>query len=116
MTLARVILKERIYEDGKLLVPGLTDIALSDSIIAGAQTIVVPAATTDQVVPISNKGTIKAIYIWTTSATTVLSVKINTSAALNASDIEFTGPVTALTATNSDADNSASFKLLVVAS
>lgn len=116
MTLARVVLKENIYENGKLLIPSLTKIALSEAMIAGAQQITVPAATTDQIVPINNKGTIEALYIWTNSETTVLTVKINTSAALNASDIEFTGPVTALTTSNSDAVNAQTFNLLVVVS
>ena len=114
MVLDLVKIKTKIYEDGALAVPNLPIISKTQAIVASTKTITATANTTDVSIPIANKGTILALFIWTDETTTDLTVKINGSAALNASDIAFTGPVTTLTISNANTDDDLSINLLVV--
>lgn len=114
MVLDLVKVKTKIYQDGALVIPKIPELSINQAFVASTKTITATANTTDVAIPIANKGTILALFIWTDETTTDLTVKINSSAALNASDIAFTGPVTTLTVSNANEEDNLDLNLMVV--
>lgn len=114
MVLDLVKIKTKIYEDGALAIPEIPEISINQGFVASTKKITIEADSEDVSIPISNKGTILGLFIWTDEATTDLTVKINNSAAFNASDIGFTGSVSSLTVSNANVDEDLDINLLVV--
>ncbi len=100
-----------LYDSGEQ-VTGLEETTYSDTITTALNSIIIAAAATNQVIPISNKGTIKQLRIFTDyTEDVVLTCKINgQSTAWKINPVQvFTEHITSLTVSkiDGDADNTA---------
>jgi hypothetical protein len=114
MVLAKTTTRTLIYKDGATTLPALPLFSLNSAIVAGPQRISVAASANNVAIPITNKGTIKALFIWTDDATTTLTIKVNGSNAFNASDFRIYGTVSSLTVSNSNTTDAGTLNIMVI--
>ena len=94
----------QLFDDGLEVSPGIDEEIIADAITTSMNDINILASATDQVIPLSNKGTVKELRIFTDYASTdSLTCKINgqsTAWTINPFQI-FTEDVNSLTVSNS---------------
>lgn len=114
-TLDTLKLKTKIYDAGRLVNPSTVDLSLSSSTITSPRGISVAASASNVTIPITTRGTIRTIILWTDKGVSTVSVKINGSAARAVNNIlRYDGNPTTLTVSNSDTVNAATLNVGII--
>jgi len=109
MPTGTVSLRARVYDNGRAVTPGQPDLTHLNNFLHMTGGHEVTADATNETVPLGTEGTNTTTFIWDDSGDSAddLTIRINGST----QDLPlqpwtwFTGNITAVTATNSDADN-----------